>query len=211
MIKFEIGNPFPSIELSQHGPAEIRAHSIKVDQWLGLRVDDIETELLLSGTRQQPANANGEFQTLWFGLDAQVLLTPYVEIREILRRLNPQAGETVVDLGAAYGRVGFVLARHYPGVSFAGYEYVGERVDEANRCLSKFAINKKDQCEVAVHHSDLSAPDLYIHPAEHFFLYDFGTHKVIEQILFSLRRLALQKKISIVARGRHSQIGRAHV
>jgi hypothetical protein len=203
MIRFESANPFPKVDVRQHSLTEARAHSICVDRWLGLRVEEIERQLALSGSRARPTNSHGEFHTLWFGLDAQLLLTPYVELREIFSRLDPRPGETVVDLGAAYGRAGFVLGRHHVGVRFIGYEYVGERVAEGNRGLKKFLPDVFAAGEAELIHADLSAPELSLCEADYYFIYDFGTHKAIDKTLFALRRQSLKRRIQLVARGRH--------
>ena len=56
---------------------------------------------------------------------------------------RPRRGcqKKVVDLGAGYGRMGLVIAKHYPTLSFWGVEYVAERVAEGNRVfqLQKYA------------------------------------------------------------------------
>lgn len=134
---------------------------------------------------------------MWLGLDPQMLLTPYTEIRSLLERLQPQAGQTVIDLGAAYGRMGFVLNRHFPKTKFVGYEYVGERVQEGNRALAQFKAHN-----ACIEHIDLSSHGFTPPEADFYFLYDFGTPKAIEKILYDLRRF---DAVTLIVRGRHSR------
>jgi predicted nicotinamide N-methyase len=148
------------------------------------------------GSRLRAPDASGDVQELWFGLDVQALLTPYTELRRILEKLQVERGQTVIDLGAAYGRMGFVMHRHFADARFIGYEYVGERVEEGRRALTRFGAKS-----ASLVHADLAG----IKPAagDVYFIYDFGTVKVIEKTLHDLRRIANERPIRVVVRGRH--------
>lgn len=205
MLQFEKRDPFPIAALSELSRQEVRLHSAAVDAWLGLRVGEIEARLAGTGSRMPAPSSSGSHQNLWFGLEPQDLLTPYVEIREMLERIAPRSGETIVDLGAAYGRMGFVVARHFPLVHFEGYEFVGERVQEGNRRLEHFGADLS-----YLHHADLMAPSFRLPPARHYFIYDFGTDVAIEKILNGLRKLSFSHRFSVVARGRRTQYSIDH-
>jgi hypothetical protein len=196
MIQFEVSNPFPILDPLSHSQSEERAHAAACDSWLGLRTSEVEGKLLERGSRLRAPAATGEQQELWFGLDVQALLTPYTELRRILQRLEVQSGQTVIDLGAAYGRMGFVMHRHFSEVRFIGYEYVGERVEEGRRALARFGAKS-----ASLVHADLAG----IKPAagDVYFIYDFGTLKAIEKTLHDLRRIANERPIHVVVRGRH--------
>src|SRR4051812_41139061 len=127
MLIFDPKNPFPLLASGSHTYAEAQLHAEHVDTWLGLRTYEVEASL-----EKRKGDAH---QQLWIGLPIVSMLTPYTELREILERLGPKAGESAVDLGAGYGRMAFVLARHYPGTDFLGYEFVTERVKESRRAL----------------------------------------------------------------------------
>ena len=200
MIPFLPSAPFPIVDPSRVKQSEAFAHAASCDRWLDLRVDRIEAELAQTGCRLRAPQASGEKQQIWIGLEPQMLLTPYTEIRWLLEKLETKSRATVVDLGAAYGRMGFVMARHYPEATFIGYEYVGERVKEANRALEKFGAKK-----ARVEHADLASNDFRLEHADVFFIYDFGTPKAIEKILYQLRKMAQKKEILLVVRGRHSR------
>lgn len=195
MPRFEARDPFPL--LPQFSASEARDHAAQADAWLGLRVDVIEARLASAGSREPAPSTSGDKHQLWFGLSPRDLLTPYLEIRQCLASLRLEPGMTVVDLGAAYGRMGFVLHRHEPGVRFIGYEYVGERVRDGRKALERFGASLAE-----LHHADLTSPTLNVAAADVYFLYDYGTPKAIEKTLHDLRRVAAGKRITIVARGR---------
>jgi hypothetical protein len=199
MPVFDPSTPFPVVDenFTYH---QAQVHSEHVDQWLGLDTVKIEWSLDEKGCRSRAPNTEGDKQELWIGLATKSLLTPYSEIRFILNHLNPGPGTTVVDLGAAYGRMGFVIGRHYPKVKFIGYEFVGERVNEGLRCLKPFQFPL-----IELIHADLSVPDFTPAMAEFYFIYDFGNPKVIEKTLHDLRRIAREKAIVVVGRGRSSR------
>ncbi len=197
MIKFEASSPYPLCDYV-YSESEAKAHAALVDAWLGLQTASIEVRLAQQGCRLRAPHASGEKQELWFGLEVQQLLTPYVEIRSLLSKLEPQRGSTIVDLGAAYGRMGFVIGREYPGVNFVGYEYVGERVSEARRVLAKLRYDG-----ISIEHADLASAEFEPVAADVYFLYDYGTPKAIEKTLHDLRRLSKSRPITLVARGRH--------
>lgn len=201
MARFNPAQPFPLLPYDKIVVSEVQAHAAQVDAWLGLDIAKVEQALVEQGCRLRAPGASGEHQELWFGLAAQSLLTPYSEIREILTRLSPKPGETVVDLGAAYGRMGFVIARHFPGVSFIGYEYVGERVRESAKALARFA-GPPESSRVRMEHADLSSPAFSPAAADYYFIYDYGTSKAIEKTLYDLRRIARSREITIIGRGR---------
>jgi hypothetical protein len=188
------GDPYPL----QPGitDREAMSYSEQVDAWLGFSLADTERAI-----RERLGESRlGDAQEYWVGLNIQSLLTPYTEIRELLERLRPGPGETVVDLGAGYGRIGFVLGRYYPGVRFVGYEFVAERVREASRCLATFAYPGIEMRQV-----DLSAPGFRPEPADFYFLYDYGTRPAVEKTLEDLREIASARGITVVGRGRLSR------
>lgn len=177
--------------------AAAKRHAASADAWLGLRVDKVE------GALADPRDG----QERWVGRHASVFLTPYVELRAWLEALRPQAGDVVVDLGAGYGRLGFVMARHFPQCRFRGYELVPERVAEGAKALQRFPAPSAS-LEVA----DISADAWQLPPAAIYFIYDFGSRESIAKVLEKLRERAGAQAIRVVGRGRgvRDQIERAH-
>ncbi len=189
MLFFDAANPFPHVDEEVVTYPEAQAHSAEVDRWLGLDTERIEAAL---GAKCP------EGQEHWLGLPVRALLTPYTELRSLLERLGPRPGDTLVDLGAGYGRMGFVIARHFPGVSFIGYECVTERVQEASRCLKGAGADSRARMEIA----DLSDPHFLPVAAPYYFIYDFGSVSAIEKTLGDLRVVARLHPIAVVGRGR---------
>jgi hypothetical protein len=203
VLEFESTNPFPLLDPTSHTYHEAQAHSALADQWLGLQAQPIE-ELLLKNQSYEHGYSTVQF---WRGLSLQAMQTPYTEIRHILSLLDLQNGHHVVDLGCSYGRMGHVIGRHYPEVSFTGYELVAERVQEGNRVLARFHYPR-----VAIETKDLSSAVFLPPDAEFYFIFDFGSASAIEKTLQDLRRIAQRKPITLVGRGRgiRHQIYQSH-
>jgi len=168
-------------------------HSDQVDQWLGLRIED--TECLI---RPPASETRSE---LWTRLPARSFLTPYTELRSILEKVHPNAGQTIIDLGAGYGRMAFVLARHFPGVHFIGYEIAQERVAEATRALH--ALHPSAHAQLLS--VDLSTPTFAPAAAPFYFLFDYGTEAAVSKTLEDLKKIASRQTICVIARGRLSR------
>lgn len=196
MLLFDPTDPYPLLDPNSHTYVESKEHATQVDAWLGLEINRVENDLASRKPEFRQSSAPSFYEQLWVGIPHQGILTPYTEARLILSQLNPKPGETLVDLGAAYGRFGFVLARHYPEVNFIGYEFLPERVNEAARCLKAHGCGKSEMIQV-----DLSAPDFRPPEVEYYFIYDFGAPKSIGKVLDDLRDIAVKRPIVVVGRG----------
>jgi hypothetical protein len=113
----------------------------------------------------------------------------------------------VVDLGAGYGRLGFVLQRHFPEVEFLGLELVAERVREGQAALQRFGAGN---ARLVV--ADLADPAFRVPEAAVYFIYDFGVRAAIAKVLDEMRGIAGRRAITVVGRGRaiRDQIERGH-
>ncbi len=201
MLKFSPTNPFPLLRYSDKSltDARIRAHSDQVDAFLGLQIEKVEKKLRLHGCRIK-ASVKHQPQELWIGLAAKRFLTPYTETRTVLSMLKPKPGSTIVDLGSGYGRMGFVIGKHYPNIKFVGYEFAGERVKESRRCL-----RLTGHPLLKIIHADLSALEFQPIAAEYYFIYDYGNIEAIKKTLKDLKKIAQEKPITVIARGRDSR------
>ncbi len=173
--------------------AEAKIQSTHLDQLLGFRYEDIEESLLKT---HQDSIFSSERQ-FWYGLELPSLQTPYSEIHEMVKRLKPQDHELWLDLGAAYGRMGIFLGFLYPKVRFIGYEYVSERVCEANRVFQDWKLES-----VVMKQADLATESFQVEQADLYFIYDFGSKTDVYRVLEKLRLIAQTKKIRVIARGR---------
>jgi hypothetical protein len=173
-----------------------KTQSQKIDDLLGLNALQIEKNLQGRDNLRHFSEVGMEKQ-LWIGLDVQGLQTPYSEILDMLKTIEPHKDEHWIDLGAGYGRMGYVMGFIFPEVKFTGYEIVAERVHEGQRILKQWGLqNAQLYC------TDIAAVDFALPMADVFFIYDFGTQKDIEQCMEYLKKIAKQKKITVIARGR---------
>lgn len=187
MLELNPLDPFPLLPLTPELYPAAKRHAALVDRFLGLDVEKVEARIKDPGDGQQR----------WLDRHSSIFLTPYVELRAWLEQLRPKEGETVVDLGAGYGRLGFVLARHFPACRFLGYELVGERVEAGRKALAKFGA-----ANARLERADISAGTWKPPAAEIYFIYDYGTRAAISKTLGDLREISLVKPIRVVGRGR---------
>lgn len=186
----------------KHNDQIARQHSMLLDKILGFDLKGIEEKLVKQGRMKLP---DGSFEywgpaihegaQTWVGLDVQTLNTPYTVLLRICELLEIK-NETVIDLGAAHGRLGVVMGGLYPHAHFIGHEYVPERVQEANRIYARWGcVNAK--CEV----QDLFAKDFVLPEVDVYFIYDYGRHDHINATLGQISLEAAKRPIRLVARG----------
>jgi precorrin-6B methylase 2 len=206
MSDFDAADPFPLLPEGLGSDAEAR-HAEAVDHWLGLNTAETEARLLSrAGASPLPGAETGAQH--WIGRAVRVFQTPYLELRRMLAALAPQPGQKIVDLGAAYGRLGFVLARHYPTVEFLGYEVVAERVRAGSDAMAR--LNPEARFRLV--ETDIAETEFVPERADYYFIYDYGTRPQIEKTLEDLRELARSAPLTVIARGNASRdaIARAH-
>lgn len=189
---------------SERSYSESQEHSFELDSLLGLKVLDIENQLVEKAKAKFPAgNLKSWGKSMhqgaqsWVGLSPEQLQTTYDELIEIVKTLNPRPGESWLDLGAGYSRLGFVLEAYCENVKFIGYEVVKERVDEANRV---FHIHEMDLSKAVC--QDLSDENFKLPFADTYFLYDYGNMEDIKITLNQISDIANNTNICLVARGR---------
>jgi len=186
----------------KHNDQIARQHSILLDKILGFDLKGLEEKLVKLGRTKLP---DGSFEywgpaihdgaQTWVGLDVQTLNTPYAVLLRICELLELK-NETVIDLGAAHGRLGVVMGALYPHAHFMGHEYVPERVEEANRIYARWGyVNAK--CEV----QDLFAKEFVLPEVDVYFIYDYGRHDHINATLGQISSEAAKRSIRLVARG----------
>ena len=180
-----------------------RQHSNHVDKILGFRLKYIEEMLVAEARGFEPEGSHESWgptlhqgaQT-WVGLDLQTLQTPYSEILRILQLLKIKPYQHVVDLGAAYGRMGIVVGGLYLKNIFTGFEFVKNRVDEGNRIFQQLDLSR---CKLIT--QDLSAKDFELPEADIYFIYDYGQVEHIDHTLKQISAVANKRPVKVVARG----------
>lgn len=184
-----------------------RQHANMVDKILGFRVKYIEEMLVAEARGFEPEGSHESWgpklhngvQT-WVGLELQTLQTPYSEIMRILQLLKIKPYQHIIDLGAAYGRMGVVIGGLYIKNQFTGYEYVKARVDEGNRIYKELGLNR-----VQLHTQDLFAKDFDLPEADVYFIYDYGQVEHIDHTLKQIEQVAYKRPVKIVVRGKFTK------
>ena len=184
-----------------------RQHAHMVDKILGFRIRYIEEMLIAQARGFDPDGSHETWgpslhqgvQT-WVGLDIQTLQTPYSECLRILQLLKIKPYQHIIDLGAAYGRMGIVVGGLFYKNSFTGYEYVKTRVDEGNRIFKELGFNR---CELI--ERDLFHPSFELPEADIFFLYDFGQVDHIERTLKQIEHISSRRPVKVVVRGKFTR------
>jgi hypothetical protein len=178
-----------------------------VDKILGFRIRYIEEMLIAQARGFDPDGSHETWgpslhqgvQT-WVGLDIQTLQTPYSECLRILQLLKIKPYQHIIDLGAAYGRMGIVVGGLFYKNSFTGYEYVKTRVDEGNRIFKELGFNRCELIERDLFHPSFDLPE-----ADIFFLYDFGQVDHIERTLKQIEQIASRRPVKVVVRGKFTR------
>lgn len=184
-----------------------KQHSQHIDKILGYKLEQVERRLIMKAQGLDPDGCHESWgptmhsgvQT-WVGLDLQILQTPYSEIMRILQLIKLKPQQHVVDLGAAYGRMGVVIGGLYGKSQFTGYEYVKERVDEGNRVFKDLSL-KNCHLEAA----DLFSADFKLPQADVYFIYDYGHVEHIDHTLKQIAYVARKQPVKIVARGKFTK------
>jgi len=172
---------------------EAKLHSKNIDLLLGFQCEAIEKAL----SQDKDSFLNSHENQYWYGLDSQSLQTPYSEIVDMIECVKPKSGDSWVDLGAGYGRMGLVLSVLAPETKFLGFEFVANRVAEGVRIYKKWNLNlaKLSETNLADRQFELPEADVY-------FVYDFGSRQDFDRLLEKMGAMARQKEITLIARGR---------
>ncbi|GAB4019199.1 MAG: hypothetical protein Fur0010_20960 [Bdellovibrio sp.] len=177
--------------------------SREVDLLLGFDIRAIERTLLDSALKISPdADISGLGRALhdgnqtWIGLDERILCTSYKEIFKMFDLIGLESHHVVVDLGAAYGRMGIVMNSLRPSARYLGLEYVPERVEEGNRVFEKHHCLNAELIE-----QDLFAKNFEMPEADIYFLYEYGRIDHIKHTLDQVQKKGRNRKIKLIARG----------
>jgi hypothetical protein len=184
-----------------------RQHANMVDKILGFRLRYIEEMLIAEARGFEPEGTHETWgpklhqgaQT-WVGLDLQTLQTPYSECLRILQLLKIRPYQHVIDLGAAYGRMGVVIGGLYIKNFFTGFEYVKARVDEGNRVLRELGFYR---CSLI--QQDLAGPTFELPEADIYFIYDYGQVEHINRTLNQIETIAHKRPVKVVVRGKFTK------
>lgn len=149
-MKFDPFAPFPPLDPESASYEDVKAHAREFDKWLGLRMESVEAEVREAHTLSTREEAEAvlqmeklsESREFWLSKPVDTFMTPYWDLDHMLREAGVAAGDLVVDLGAGYARLAFVLALRYPNTGFIGIEKIRARLDEASRVLKSRVLNE---------------------------------------------------------------------
>lgn len=179
-----------------------RLHAKALDRKIGFKSPKIETKLLQKyrayDQDEDPSSNKGHYQgaQTWIGLHPQALQTTYDELYQALIKLENFNIKNIVDIGAAYGRVGIVGKAIFPTATFTGFEIVRNRQREANRI---FEFLELQNCEVYL--QNVIKDDFRLPFADIYFLYDFSEIDDICIILDQLSSLMENNNFFIITKG----------
>jgi hypothetical protein len=188
-------------------------HSQIIDRILGFRMKYVEEMLVAEASAFDPNGSHDSWGPLmhkgvqtWVGLDLVTLQTPYSEMAQIFSLLKLRPYQQVIDLGAAYGRMGALIGGLYPKALFTGYEYVKARVDEGNRVYRELGLTN---CQLV--EQDLFDREFHLPEADLYFIYDYGQVEHINHTLNQIHTLAKKRPVRLIVRGKYTrQIIDAH-
>ncbi len=175
--------------------------SLVLDRVYGLDIDREEQRvpMEMKHTRGMKSAA-GEADWSLRRLNANSQNTTYADMEAFFAAAQLEPGQTVVDLGASYGRIGMFIAARHPGVKFKGYEINPDRVAAGKKIFANLGFKEAELLE-----QDLSAPDFVLPPAEVYYMYD-PVNSITREILFKkIKERAAEakrdgKKIKVICR-----------
>lgn len=174
-----------------------------VDFFKLFNINEIESKLL---SRALVLNPDGNHKTwgdslhegnlTWVGLSPQTLITPYDELLRMLKMVNPKPDELIMDLGAGYGQLALIIHEYYPETNFRGFEFVPERVDEAQRVYQVFNLKR-----ASIHQQDLTDETFDLNYANYYFIYDYGKIPHMRKTMKQIEKNLEDGPICVIARG----------
>lgn len=179
-----------------------RSFSRDLDKRLGFKISQIESKLLKKyrafdkATDESSRKPHFIGSETWIGLNPQVLQTPYSEITHFFSYLKNKKINRVVDFGAAYGRIGLVLAALHPEAEFLGFEILKMRYDEAIRIFNALGLDK-----LSMSNENILDESFVVPQADIYFIYDFSDPHDLRIILKKLSEKLFKDDFYLVAKG----------
>lgn len=176
-------------------------HQSKIDTLIdsasGIRAREITESIRKSGRREFNELHQGEETYSFAG--PELLLTPYTEILNLFNAVGLKPGDTVVDLGAGFGRVGLALATKYPEVSVTGYEIVKDRIEEGARVAQEWGLDSR----VHLVEQNLADPNFKPVAADVYYAFNPVSGATFDKVLEDLRQVGLKsgKKFRFIVFG----------
>ncbi len=179
-----------------------RRHSKNLDKQFGYRINKIENKLSQKYREydlyERPDEKKKHFPgcEAWIGLDPGALQTPYSEIFHAFNFLKDFKVDRIVDIGAGYGRVAFVMNAVFPYCEFIGFEIVKKRQAEGQRVFDNMCFPNSSLVNENVLNSAFELPS-----ADIYFIYDFSESGDLDIILKQLDRIRAHRSFYLIAKG----------
>lgn len=174
--------------LDHHDPSW--HHQSKIDSLIdlasGIQTKKISQEIQRASRREFNDKHQGEETYSFAG--PELLLTPYSEILNLFQAVQLKGGESVVDLGAGFGRVGLALAARYPEVTSIGYEIVKDRIQEGARIAKEWGLDS----QATLLEQNLADPHFKPKAADVYFAFNPVSGSTFDKILEDLRTVGLK-------------------
>jgi hypothetical protein len=119
----------------------------------------------------------------------------YRSIKKILKASGMKDGDSFVDIGSSYGRVGCTVGVNFPRSRFLGYEIVAERVIEAQRVAKFLRLDN-----VSYYHADVSADNFKLPEADWFFLFNPLDKEALTRILGKIYHSTKNRTVRLIAK-----------
>lgn len=119
--------------------------------------------------------------------------TSYATAMVALQALDMRPGETLIDLGSGYGRVGILGGLLREDLQFVGYEFVRHRVECSQNSGERAGLG-----HVRFHCQDLGDPDFEIPAAAVYYLYDPFNEETYRRVLRRIHAVASRKPVRVV-------------
>ena len=165
-------------------------HQAKIDSMIelaaGMQTQQISERI--QRENRSAFNRSHEGEETYSFAGPELLLTPYSEIFNLFRAVRLKPGDSVVDLGAGFGRVGLALATKYPDVTFTGYEIVRDRIKEGERIAKAWGL----EGQVHLHEQNLADPQFKPKAADVYYAFNPVSGATFDKILEDLREVGLQ-------------------
>lgn len=142
------------------------------------------------------ALAGGSGERLYFSAGVGVQ-TGYSNLFESIDRMSLKPGHRVIDLGSGYGRLGYLLGYLFSDVTFTGYEFVLDRVQDGNANLTHLGLSSRIQFL----QQDLSSDQFRLPWANVYYMYDPFTPATYEKVLAQLVENSRLGAFKIITKG----------
>ncbi len=136
---------------------------------------------------------NGVNDPQSFTLPPEKFLTSHSDYARRYEGLGLKPGNTIVEIGSAFGRGALDLSLLHPDVHYVGYEIVGDRFKEALRISKSFGLDAK------FFQKDVLRPDFKLEPADYYFMYDPDEFDPVPKLQAQLQAVAKSRRVILIS------------